>query len=271
MSVGLMLIAFTVLMLGILVSLRIMPRFGFLRSMFARGKGTIDLSVKQSGEIVVDGANVNDAFEASEKTIDTQQTVARHQKFDPILNEFNNDPTLTVLLDVVVRKKATIQKLLWLLDKTEIWFGVSTGLLGMALATIAYNFIDQVIINKQLFAAISYGIFLLAFSNGLYRYWSRKNDIKRLENDLDKERRTSQETVEALRKEHSVELNKLFEQLIDGQSTNDHVLATNEALFRRNTNLNEKYQLIIDENRKLKIELERFRRSKKFFPSFRGK
>lgn len=262
---------FVFLFLGIFVGLRVLPRLGIEKIMpsYTKNKDIITSNVTKHTNH--DLASQDQKLAQENENLIINSTPKSVRNLAPALQELSEDPSFRTFFDIIVRKKATVKKLLWMVDKTEIWFGVSTGLLGMSLAAIAYNFIDKVMNQKELFSAISYGIFFLAFSHGLYRYWSRKNALKRLENDLAQEKRINKDNIAVLKSEHDLEVNKLFDQLVERQSKNDHVLATNDALHRRNKNLSEKYQSLSEENQRLSAEIDRLRKSKKVLWRFKAK
>ena len=129
---------------------------------------------------------------------------------------------------LIVQRKETVRLLLHWLDKTEIWLGVSAGLLGMAVFAISYDFWEGIIKNPNLYPAISYSIFFAFLVNGIYRYTSRRAEIKRLNAELKSVNELHTKHVEDLQFEHNREIEHYLKNLQKGETRSETVTEQNK-------------------------------------------
>ena len=193
----------------------------------------------------------------------THSSVKKSETVDPELLELLHDPALKGFWSLIVRRKASVRSLLHWLDKTEIWLGVSAGLLGMAVFAISYDFWESIVKNPNIYPAISYCIFFVFVVNGIYSYTSRRSEIERLNAELKTVNELHSKYVEDLKCKHNEEIERHKENLEKGKTRSETVIEESKSLKIQNEQLqadNQKHLLIISRQER---ELSKFTSKKR--------
>lgn len=214
-----------------------------------------------------------DNFEAKETTVDdgsyldepdslssmkTDSPTKNSQTVAPELLELLRDPALKGFWAFIVGRKETVKRLLHWLDKTEIWLGVSAGLLGMAVFAISYDFWEGVVKNPDMYPATSYSIFFVCVVTGIYRYTSRRSEIERLNAELRSVSKLHKKYVEDLKFDHNKEIEHYVKNLQQGETRSETVTEQNKSLHIRNEQLHGEIQKHLLTVSRLENELLKF-------------
>ena len=253
-----------VLFAALLVGYKMKKKFGFqiganfVENVIKRGVQKDNLEVKEITDD--DGSNLDEPDSAS--AIKTDSPTKNSQTVAPELLELLHEPALKGFWSLIVRRKEAIRWLLHWLDKTEIWLGVSAGLLGMAVFAISYDFWEGVVKNPNIYPAISYSIFFVFVVNGIYRYTSRRTEIERLNAELKSVNDLHTKYVEDLQFQHNEEIEHYHANLQKGETRSETVTEQNKSLHIRNEQLNVEIQKHLLTITRLENELSKFTNKK---------
>jgi len=247
-----------------LVGYKMTNKFGFrivthfVKKAIKRGVQKDNFEAKETTDD--DESNLDEADSLS--SMKTDSPTENSKTVAPELLELLHDPALKGFWALIVQRKATVRLLLHWLDKTEIWLGVSAGLLGMAVFAISYDFWEGIIKNPNLYPAISYSIFFAFLVNGIYRYTSRRAEIKRLNAELKSVNELHTKHVEDLQFEHNREIEHYLKNLQKGETRSETVTEQNKSLHIRNKQLNAEIQKNKRTISRLESELSKFTNKK---------
>jgi hypothetical protein len=201
-------------------------------------------------------------IKASKKAIANKNQSASDLNLDPHLRELLLDPAFKGFWKIIVRRKGQIQTLLKWLDKSEIWLGVTAGLTAMSAFAVVYTFWENTINNPNHFAAISYAVFFVFVSIGLYKYISRRTDVQRVELKLRTALDRHESQIRDWEKRHSDLQKKLENNQVDGATKTETVIEQNQSLHIRNEQLTKHNREQASKILKLESELKKFTKIK---------
>lgn len=226
----------------------------FFKNSTKRGIPKDELEVKEASDD--NGSQLDEPDTTS--PLETHDLPKSSQTAEPELLALINDPALQGFWSFMLKRK---KKVTWFLEwvaKTEIWLGVSAGLLGMSVFAISYDFWDGVVKNPNIYPAISYSIFFVFVVNGIYSYTSRKSEIERLNAELKSVNELHSKYVEDLNRQHNEEIAHYLKNLQKGETRSETVTEQNKSLHIRNEQLHAEIQKHLRTISRLESELSKF-------------